>query len=266
MGKPTTFADVKRLAIEINALYLARGHLTARAFVPSQRVAEGNLKVQLIEAQLSAVVMPPKTRLSKDFLEAVIATPVGSLIDGPAISERLTRLHRGTPDNRIALDFAASESRQAGLSVIKIDTEEPPRWTAKLAASNEGADSLGKTSSAPMSRSTTCWPHRQAEPAADRLKGSVSANAGTACRCPGPSWPGARASTWACRMARPRPCRPASSRSSSTAPRRGQPRPQPAAVAARGLEPGWRPVTGLTQSATDIQKERFSDIHTARWA
>ena len=44
MGKPTTFADVKRLAIEINALYLARGHLTARAFVPSQRVAEGNLK------------------------------------------------------------------------------------------------------------------------------------------------------------------------------------------------------------------------------
>jgi hemolysin activation/secretion protein len=46
MGKPTTFADVKRLAIEINALYLARGHLTARAFVPSQRVAEGNLRVQ----------------------------------------------------------------------------------------------------------------------------------------------------------------------------------------------------------------------------
>ena len=41
--------------------------------------------------------MPPKTRLSKDFPEAVIATPVGSLIDGPAISERLTRLHRGTP-------------------------------------------------------------------------------------------------------------------------------------------------------------------------
>lgn len=264
MGKPTTFADVKRLAIEINALYLARGHLTARAFVPSQRVAEGNLKVQLIEAQLSAVVMPPKTRLSKDFLEAVIATPVGSLIDGPAISERLTRLHRGTPDNRIALDFAASESRQAGLSVIKIDTEEPPRWTAKLAASNEGADSLGKNQlSANVALNNLLGRTDKLSLLLIGSKGSVSANVQYGLPLPGPflAW-GTRFNVGL-----------SHGKTQTVSPGFESVKLDGASSGANlGLsQPLWRRGVwsldgglslGLTQSATDIQKERFSDIHT----
>lgn len=144
IGKPTTFADVKRLAQALNALYLAKGHLTARAFVPSQRVAEGTLKVQLVEAKLSRLEPAENSRLSPAFVNALLGTPEGSLIDAPAINERLTRLHRNTPDNRIGLSFSADEGPRSGLSVLKVQTEEPPLWTARLSASNEGADSLGK--------------------------------------------------------------------------------------------------------------------------
>ncbi|MBC7728614.1 MAG: ShlB/FhaC/HecB family hemolysin secretion/activation protein [Microbacteriaceae bacterium] len=144
IGKPTSFADVKRLAQDINALYLAKGHLTARAFVPSQRVAEGTLKVQLIEAKLARLEPADHSRLSPRFVADLLATPEGSLIDAPAINDRLTRLHRNTPDNRIGLAFTAAEGKNSGLSVIKVQTEEPPWWAARVSASNEGADSLGK--------------------------------------------------------------------------------------------------------------------------
>ena len=144
IGKPTSFADVKRLAQAINALYLAKGHLTARAFVPSQRVADGTLKVQLIEATLARLEPADNSRLSPRFVADLLATPEGSLIDAPAINERLTRLHRNTPDNRIGLSFSAAEGKNSGLSVVKVQTEEPPWWTARVSASNEGADSLGK--------------------------------------------------------------------------------------------------------------------------
>ena len=143
LGQATTFADVRTLARNINALYLARGHITARAFVPSQKIADGVLKVQLVEARLARLEPAPGSRLSPDFVGALLATPEGALIDAPAINERLTRLHRNT-DNRIGLAFAPAEGDAVGRTVVKLQTEEPPLWTARVAASNEGADSLGK--------------------------------------------------------------------------------------------------------------------------
>ena len=143
LGQATTFADVRTLARNINALYLARGHITARAFVPSQKIADGVLRVQLVEAHLARLEPAAGSRLSPDFVGALLATPEGALIDAPAINERLTRLHRNT-DNRIGLAFAPAEGDAVGRTVVKLQTEEPPLWTARIAASNEGADSLGK--------------------------------------------------------------------------------------------------------------------------
>lgn len=143
LGKATTFSDVRTLARNINALYLAKGHLTARAFVPSQKIADGVLQVQLVEARLARLEPAAGSRLSMDFVTALLATPEGSLIDAPAINERLTRLHRNT-DNRIGLSFAPAQGPAVGQTVVKLQTEEPPLWTARIAASNEGADSLGK--------------------------------------------------------------------------------------------------------------------------
>lgn len=143
LGKSVNFADVRALAQDLNALYVAKGHLTARAFVPSQKIADGVLKVQLIEARLSRWQPAPGSRLSPAFVEALLDTPAGTLIDTPALNKRLALLHRNT-DTRVGLAFAPADAKEAGLSVIQLQTEEPPFWTARLAASNEGADTLGK--------------------------------------------------------------------------------------------------------------------------
>jgi hemolysin activation/secretion protein len=141
IGRPTSFADVRALAQGVNALYMAKGHLTARAFVPSQKIVDGVLKVQLVEARLAALQMAAESRLSPAFVESLLATSVGTLIDAPVLNERLTKLHRNT-ETRIGLAFEPAATGEPGLSVIQVQADEPPFWTARLSASNEGADSL----------------------------------------------------------------------------------------------------------------------------
>lgn len=186
LGKPTTFADVRTLAQNLNALYLAKGHITARAFVPSQKIADGVLKVQLIEARLARLEPAPNSRLAPDFVDALLATPVDALIDAPAINERLTRLHRNT-DNRIGLAFAPADSKEAGLTVVKVQTEEPPFWTARLSASNEGADSLGKNQvSANLALNNLLGRTDKLSLLLVRSKGSTSGNLQYSLPLPGP--------------------------------------------------------------------------------
>lgn len=143
LGKPTTFADVQALAQRINALYFDRGYITARAFVPSQKIVDGVLQVRLVEAQLARLDPPEGSALSGSFIQELVATPAGALIDVPQISDRLQRLHRGT-ETRVALNFVPAEGPEPGLSVIKVQVEEPPLWTARLSLSNEGNDSVGR--------------------------------------------------------------------------------------------------------------------------
>nr|WP_295079894.1 ShlB/FhaC/HecB family hemolysin secretion/activation protein [uncultured Roseateles sp.] len=264
LGKPTTFADVKRLAQDINSLYLAKGHLTARAFVPSQRVAEGLLRVQLIEAKLSRLDAADNSRLSPAFVASLIATPEGSLIDAPAIDERLTRLHRNTPDNRIGLSFSAAEGNRSGLSVLKVQTEEPPLWTARVSASNEGADSLGKNQgSLNLSVNNLLGWTDKLSVLAIYSTGSTSANLQYSVPLPGPflAW-GTRLSAGASK-----------GKTLSISPGfesvklDGQSDGANLALAQPLWSSGAWSVDGMlslgnTRSATDIAAERFSDIRT----
>lgn len=186
LGKPTTYADVRALAQRINVLYFERGHITARAFVPSQKVADGVLQVRLVEAQLARIDRPENSRLSDDFLASLIGTPVGELIVVPEINDRLERLHRNT-DTRVALNFVPADTKTAGQSVIKVQVEEPPFWTARASLSNEGADSLGREQLSINAALNNLWGRT------DRLsllaigsKGSLSANLQYSLPLPGP--------------------------------------------------------------------------------
>lgn len=144
LNRPTTFADVQALVQRINALYFERGHLTARALVPAQKIQDGLLKIQLVEATLARIDMPAQTRLSPDFVRSVIATAPGELINVPVIGERLERMHR-SGETRLALSFSPAEDELAvGQSVINVQVSEPPRWTGRLSLSNEGNDGVGK--------------------------------------------------------------------------------------------------------------------------
>lgn len=144
LDQPTTFADVQALVQRINALYVDRGQLTARALVPPQKVQDGVLNIQLVEATLARIDMPPATRLSPGFVRGVLGVHEGELINVPEIGERLERLHRGT-DTRLALSFLpADEPQSVGQSVISVQVDEPSRWSGRLSLSNEGNVSVGR--------------------------------------------------------------------------------------------------------------------------
>ena len=186
LGKPTTFADVRALAQRINALYYAAGHITARAFVPSQKIVDGVLKVRLVEGRLARIELPAQTRLAPDFIVGLIDTPEGALLDVPRIGRRLERLHRGT-DTRIGLGFVAAETKEPGLSVAQVQVEEPPSWTLRASLSNEGAESVGRE----QLSVTGTWNNLLGR--TDKLsllligsKGSASANAQYSLPLPGP--------------------------------------------------------------------------------
>lgn len=57
LGRPVTLAEVAALADEIQARYLELGHALTRAYVPAQELADGTIRIKVIEGYVSRLLV-----------------------------------------------------------------------------------------------------------------------------------------------------------------------------------------------------------------
>lgn len=107
LGKPVSQADLAHIAGAISDLYRAEGYHLSRAIVPPQDIADGRLKIQVIEGSITEVAL--KGEGAEEFgvrrmLDPVLAEQPSRL----ATMERQLMLINGRPGVRIA-DSAIEE-------------------------------------------------------------------------------------------------------------------------------------------------------------
>lgn len=140
INRPITFPDVQQMLAELQLLYTQEGVLTAQVLLPPQDVADGILRLDLVEATIGTVNVD-LTETAADFVTSRLSLAPGQQPDYDALAADI-RIFELAYDIRPTLSFSAGQS--FGRSDVVISADEPARWGWVASVDNYAAESLGR--------------------------------------------------------------------------------------------------------------------------
>lgn len=141
IGTRASLADLRALATRVNALYAARGIVTARAYVPPQRVENGTVRIALIEGKLGNVQFAKGRYTSDAFARSRIDLKPGEVVDMDLLRRQVNRFNR---NNDARLQAQLQPGAQVGLTDVALTLVEPPRNSVQLFLDTYGYESTGR--------------------------------------------------------------------------------------------------------------------------
>ena len=140
-AKRVTLADLQHVVDEINALYAKRGVLTARAFLPPQRISGGVVQIQLVEAKLGAVTVKRGAYTRAGYAAQRIVSKPGTVLDPRDLQQQIGRFNR---NNDTQVQASLSPGHDPGTTDILLSLRDPPRNGLQLFVDNNGYESTGR--------------------------------------------------------------------------------------------------------------------------
>lgn len=140
VGKTVTFNDINQMLARINALYAARGIISARALVLPQTIDKGVLDVRLVEGKLGKLRVEGNARVRDSFFGKRLPLSEGQVIDTDALRKSLLFLNRSS-------DLRAQAGMEAGAGMgesdVVLKVVEPQPVQLEMFADNNGTESTG---------------------------------------------------------------------------------------------------------------------------
>lgn len=141
VGKIVSFNDLGEMVNQVNALYVQRNQVFARAVLPPQRVVDGRVRIDLVEARLDTLSLQGQQRVDESWLKSVLGVTQGELLDAQVLDERIQKFHRAS-DARLSL--TAQPGTEPSTTVLQLQVNEPAVLSGSATLSNEGGDSTGR--------------------------------------------------------------------------------------------------------------------------
>lgn len=140
LNRPITLADVQSLLNAVNGLYTERGHVTASASLPPQRINAGMLRIDLVEGRLGTLTIEGADS-SLDYVRRRLMIEQGSVIDVPRLTGDVATLNR---TGETQLRTILQPGTQFGLTDVTISVTEPPRDLFQIFGDNLGVSTVGR--------------------------------------------------------------------------------------------------------------------------
>lgn len=135
-GQQLTLNDLQALADRINALYKAKGVVTALAVIPPQDISQGTVTIQLVEGHVGAVNISGNQNTRESFIAARIGLRAGELVDLDKLERALIWFNQ---INDVRLQADLQPGQQFGLTTLNISAIEPPRNQLLFSLDNLGS-------------------------------------------------------------------------------------------------------------------------------
>lgn len=140
-GRPVGMSDIRKMLAEFNDLYKAKGFITAQAFLPPQKVRDGILKVELVEAKVGKVTYQGNRHTDEFYLKHRLPFASGQLVDIKTAEPPLLRFNRL---NDAQLRLSLKPGSEPGTTDFDINVIEPPQYVSDFFFDNQGADVTGQ--------------------------------------------------------------------------------------------------------------------------
>lgn len=141
IGRRVSIDDLRGLVKAVNDLYARRRILTARAFLPPQKVHDGVVRIELLEGRLGRLKVEAKGYTSARYVEKNLHITGGEVVDLGQLRTAITDFNH---DNDAQLSASLQAGARAGLTDIDIAVTEPARNAIQLFGDTYGYESTGR--------------------------------------------------------------------------------------------------------------------------
>ena len=189
-GRCLALEDLNGALQQLSFLYLERGYVTSRAYLPEQDLSDGSLEIVVVEGFLEAIVMDGEAERHAGRIGTAFPGLQGSLVNLRDIEQGLDQLNR-LASNQATIELAAGA--ELGGSLLHVSKGAGKRWHASIGTDNLGGAFTGQQQtrltlgyddlvgindqwSASYQRSTTSHPLDFSDPGphSDTIAGSLS--------------------------------------------------------------------------------------------
>ena len=138
-----TIAQLQEIINKINTLYLQKGYVTARAFLPEQDIENETIKIQLVEGKVGYINIENNKWTKTSFIRKRIKLQEGQLFNIQTLEENIVNLNRYNEGINVNGTLEPGKEK-LGTTDITLKTEEklPFRITALM--DNTGRNTIGQ--------------------------------------------------------------------------------------------------------------------------
>ncbi len=142
VGKSITFAELLQAANQITQLYLQQGYITSGAYIPSQEIQSGIVKIQVLEGSLEDIkVNIVKGRLSSNYVRSRIAMAGYKPLNINRLQESLQLLQLNPRIERLNAELTAGT--KPGTNLLEVTVFGADTFNTRLMLNNHRNPSIG---------------------------------------------------------------------------------------------------------------------------
>lgn len=139
-GHEVSIADLSKVVDEINHLYESKHYPTAHAMLPAQQIANGVVKIMLIEGRVGKVTVAHAPHTRDSFILNSVHLQSGELLRVDKLQQDISFLNHTSDLNVKAV---LQPGAKFGTSDIELQVEEPENLHSMLFFDNAGRESVG---------------------------------------------------------------------------------------------------------------------------
>lgn len=140
VGRPLYLADLYDMLAAFNELYRQKGFVTARAYIPPQKIASGEVRVILVEGRVGRVRIEQNEYMRADYISSSLHIEQGDLVSLDVLEKALSRFNRL---HQTKLTAKLEPGENFGQTDIVVTAKVPDRMAYSLFMDNYGALSTG---------------------------------------------------------------------------------------------------------------------------
>ena len=139
--RPITFSELLKARSLITDLYVSRGYITSGAFIPTQDLQNGVVKIQVIEGGLEEIKITGVERLSPDYVRSRMNIATGAPLNRDRLIQALQVLQINPLIASVSAELSAGT--RAGQNILEVRIREAKSLSAQLSLDNNRAPSVG---------------------------------------------------------------------------------------------------------------------------
>lgn len=140
IGQNVTINDLKNAVNEINKIYVKKGYVTARAFLPPQTVKSGIIQIKLVEGHVGDVYVEGNRWTKRNYILGKIHQKPGELFSLQDLEKDILKFNR---NNQVTLRANLKPGKDFGTTDINLVANDPNVWHVTPTFDNTGRRTVG---------------------------------------------------------------------------------------------------------------------------
>ncbi len=139
--RPISFAELLQARAAITELYINRGYITSGALIPPQKLADGVVKIQVLEGSLEDIKVSGTTRLNPDYIKSRLRIATNQPLNRDRLIEGLQLLQLNPLIKNISAELSAGV--RPGTNLLEVQVTEANSFNAQILLDNKRSPSVG---------------------------------------------------------------------------------------------------------------------------